>query len=201
MSKICEVEGINAWKVIELCNKHPRVNIHQPGPGVGGHCLAVDPWFIIERNKETAKIIEYARKTNDSMPHHVFKRIETILGSLSKKVITILGVTYKQDIDDMRESPVLELIKLLKRAGCEIRIFDPYVDNTEHIVGNIIDACADSDMLVLAVNHSQFKELDFKGIYGVMNSKNIFDCRNYFSKDKLKEAGFNYYLLGDSCVY
>ncbi len=197
LSKICENEGINVWEVIRLCNKHPRVNIHQPGPGVGGHCLAVDPWFIVERNKELARIIEHSRITNDSMPHHVFNRIELVLGGLQKKTITILGVTYKPDIDDMRESPIIELIELLKHAGYGIKVFDPFVEETEFKADNILDACADSDMLVLAVNHSQFKDMDFKGIYHAMHSKNIFDCRNYLPKDKLKAIGFNYYLLGE----
>ena len=197
LSRICEKEGINAWEVIRLCNKHPRVNIHQPGPGVGGHCLAVDPWFIVERNKELAGIIEHSRITNDSMPRHVFKRIELVLGGLQKKTITILGVTYKPDIDDMRESPIIELIELLKRADYEIKVFDPFVEDTEFKAENIQDACADSDMLVLAVNHSQFKDMDFKSIYNTMHSKNIFDCRNYLPKDKLKAIGFNYYLLGE----
>lgn len=198
LSKICENEGINAWEVIRLCNKHPRVNIHQPGPGVGGHCLAVDPWFIVERNKELAKIIEFSRKTNDEMPHHVFGRIEAILGNIKKKVVTILGVTYKPDIDDTRESPILELVELLEHAGYEIRVYDPFVNETKYKIDNLMDACSDSDMIVLAVNHSQFKDLDFNAIYRLMNNKNIFDCRNYLHKDKLTEIGFNYYLLGNS---
>src|SRR5699024_2573046 len=106
LAKISEEAGINAWDVIELCNKHPRVNIHQPGPGVGGHCLAVDPWFIIEKNPELANIIELSRKTNDNMPGHVLNRIDEILKDVEgTKKVSILGITYKPNIDDTRESP------------------------------------------------------------------------------------------------
>ncbi|HCW03827.1 MAG TPA: UDP-N-acetyl-D-mannosamine dehydrogenase, partial [Clostridium sp.] len=103
LAKLCENLGINAWEVINLCNKHPRVNLHLPGPGVGGHCLAVDPWFIIEKDPETAKIIELGRRTNDSMPAHVLKRIKEIKkeNAISDDLkVTVLGITYKPDIDD-----------------------------------------------------------------------------------------------------
>jgi len=197
LAQICEKEKINVWEVINLCNKHPRVNIHQPGPGVGGHCLAVDPWFIIEKNKELAVIIEQSRRTNDSMPEFVFKKIDGILGSDTKKTVTILGVTYKPDIDDMRESPIVELIELFDHKGYSVKVYDPFVSDLKHGAKNVIDACTNSDMMVLAVNHSQFRNLDYKGIYSAMRLKNIFDCKNFLDYNKLKEKGFNYYLLGD----
>ena len=105
---------INAWEVIELANKHPRVNLHQPGPGVGGHCLAVDPWFIVEKNPDIAKIIELSRKNNDSMPEYIINKIDEILKDIKgTKKISILGITYKPNIDDTRESPIIKLINLL----------------------------------------------------------------------------------------
>jgi UDP-N-acetyl-D-mannosaminuronic acid dehydrogenase len=198
IAKLCKNIGINVWEVIELCNKHPRVNIHQPGPGVGGHCLAVDPWFIVEKDPDTAKIIELARKTNDSMPHYVVEQIKNILQSVrSKKKVTILGITYKPNIDDVRESPIVELINLLEENGeYEISVVDPFVKNFKYKHSNILNATENSDLLILAVNHNQFKDLPLKEIYKQMRNKNFFDLRNFFDEQKVAEEGFKYYLLG-----
>src|SRR5699024_2823338 len=126
---ISEDVGIDAWEVIELCNRHPRVNIHQPGPGVGGHCLAVDPWFIIERVPELAKIIKLSRETNIHMPNHVFSGVEEILSNVEGiKKVTTLGATYKANIDDMRQSPIMELVKVLEKNKYNISIIEPHVN-------------------------------------------------------------------------
>jgi UDP-N-acetyl-D-mannosaminuronic acid dehydrogenase len=115
LAKICENLDINVWEAIKLCNKHPRVNIHQPGPGVGGHCIAVDPWFIVEKQPESAQIINLSRQTNDSMPSHVAARIQEILTGINNPRVTILGVTYKPNVDDMRESPILHLMRFYRK--------------------------------------------------------------------------------------
>lgn len=198
LAKICESMNINAWEVIELSNKHPRVNIHQPGPGVGGHCLAVDPWFIVEKSPELSKIINLSRKTNDSMPMHVLNRIEEILPNEKEtKKITILGITYKPNIDDMRESPILELIELLEKdSKYEINVVDPYVMSHKYIEKNIFKAVENSDILVLGVNHEDFKTLDFKRISSLMNKKEVLDTRNFWDEETIEEAGLNYNLLG-----
>jgi UDP-N-acetyl-D-mannosaminuronic acid dehydrogenase len=199
LAKLCENLNINAWEVIQLCNKHPRVNIHQPGPGVGGHCLAVDPWFIVEKDPETAKIIELARKTNDSMPEHVLHRLKEIKKDNNIKddiKVTILGITYKPDIDDMRESPVMELIELLEEEKFQVSVYDPHVEGYNKNEKTIADACENSDVLVLAVNHSEFKKLPLESIYGVMRNKLIFDTRNFINKETAEGFGFKYYLLG-----
>jgi UDP-N-acetyl-D-mannosaminuronic acid dehydrogenase len=199
LAKLCENLGINAWEVINLCNKHPRVNLHLPGPGVGGHCLAVDPWFIIEKDPETAKIIELGRRTNDSMPAHVLKRIKEIKkeNAISDDLkVTVLGITYKPDIDDMRESPIMELIGMLEEEKINFSVFDPHVENYHKNEKNIADACESSDILVLGVNHKQFKELPLESIYNVMRSKVVFDTRNFLNKSQVEDFGFKYYLLG-----
>ncbi|HLR36294.1 MAG TPA: nucleotide sugar dehydrogenase [Tissierellales bacterium] len=199
LAKISEEAGINAWEVIELCNKHPRVNIHQPGPGVGGHCLAVDPWFIIEKNPELANIIELSRKTNDNMPGHVLNRIDEILKDVEgTKKVSILGITYKPNIDDTRESPILELIDLLdKREGFEINVYDPYIKNHKYQKSSIIEASKDSDLIVLGVNHDVFKNLPLNDMAEVMRNKNFFDTRNFISREDVEKKGFNYNLLGE----
>lgn len=202
LAKICESNGINAWEVIELCNKHPRVNIHQPGPGVGGHCLAVDPWFIIERNPELSNIIRLSRETNDSMPKHILYRIDEILKDLKGiKKVTILGITYKPNIDDTRESPILKLIDLIdERLDYEVSVYDPYVTNHKYHEDNIIKAAKNSDLIVLAVNHNEFKELPLAKMSKVMRNKIIFDTRNFIDRKKVEGEDFIYILLGEEKI-
>lgn len=198
LSKICENTGTDIWEVIKLCNKHPRINIHQPGPGVGGHCLAVDSWFIVEKNPDLARMIKLSREINDSMPQFVFNKIENILKNIkgTKKVI-ILGITYKANIDDTRESPIIDLIKLLEKHNYRISVVDPYVKEFRYKVENVVEAAKDSDLLVLAVNHKNFKELNFDNIAKKMRNKNVLDTRNYFDKNIIENKGFKYYLLGN----
>ncbi len=189
---ICEQMGINAWDVIEFANKHPRVFIHQPGPGVGGHCLAVDPWFIVEKFPEDTKIIRLARETNDLMPMHVFKRLKGILGTLRNKTVTVLGITYKPDIDDLRESPILQLVELLEEIeGITLKLVDPYVSEYRHLTEDVQDALTDTDMIILGVNHHEFSELDFADV-----KVPVLDTRNFLSKESREQLGDNYYLIG-----
>lgn len=198
LAKISENIGINAWEVIDLCNKHPRVNLHQPGPGVGGHCLAVDPWFIVEKVPELAKIIKLSRETNDSMPHYIFEKIEVLLKDIKgKKKVTVLGITYKPNIDDIRESPIVELIKLLEHAGYEISVVDPYVKEYKYLENDIIKACNGSDLVMLAVNHNKFKVLPFEDMKRKMRGNILLDTRNYLDKESLKLNNFNHVLLGN----
>ena len=196
---ICEKAGVNAWDVIELCNKHPRVSIHQPGPGVGGHCIAVDPWFIIEKYPHEAQIMALARQTNDAMPAYVADKIDDILKNISgRKKITMLGITYKPEVDDLRESPILHLLELLKlREDYDISLVDPYVKNRrEHKTEDLLMAAKGSDLMVLGVNHKEFAEIDFRAVSAVMRTKNVLDTRNFLKWDELERLGFHYVLLG-----
>src|SRR5699024_9944440 len=108
LAKVSNELGINALEVIEMANKHPRVNLHTPGPGVGGHCLAVDPYFIIAKAPETAKIINLSRQINNSMPEYVVETAEKLIAKNNGKKITVFGLTYKGNVDDIRESPAME---------------------------------------------------------------------------------------------
>lgn len=198
LAKICENVGINVWEVIKLCNKHPRVNLHQPGPGVGGHCLAIDPWFIIEKNPDLAKIIALSRKTNDDMPRHVLSRIDEILKDIKgTKKVSILGITYKPNIDDMRESPIIKLIELMEeRKDYTISVYDPHVKTHKYQAKDLIDVSKDSDLILLAVNHDTFKNLPLNDMGRVMRNKNLFDTRNFLDKHEVEDKGFRYELLG-----
>ncbi|QUH30140.1 nucleotide sugar dehydrogenase [Vallitalea guaymasensis] len=197
LAMICEQMNINVWDVIKFSNKHPRVNLHQPGPGVGGHCIAVDPWFIVEKFPETAKMITLSRTINDSMPEYVFNKSRKILGTLKDKKVTILGITYKPDVDDMRESPIIELIELLEEvSGITISIHDPYVQDFKYLEKDIYTACKDSDLVILGVNHKLFSDANMDRIYKDMKQANILDTRNFFDEKALVGIGFNYNLLG-----
>lgn len=196
----CEEMGINAWEVIELSNKHPRVNLHQPGPGVGGHCLAVDPWFIVEKQKN-GTLIRQSREINDQMPKHVFNTMRKILEK-DKGKVAILGITYKPNIDDTRESPILKLVDIiLKDSSYKLALHDPYISNENfkygaYMVDSVEEAAKDADLLILGVNHKEYANVDFKLIANAMKTKNIYDTRNFLDLDKLKELGFNTILLG-----
>lgn len=196
LAMICENIGVNVWEAIELCNKHPRVNIHQPGPGVGGHCIAVDPWFIVEKQPNKSRLINLARNTNDYMPHHVTSEILRILDGINDPVITVLGYTYKPNVGDVRESPILKLINILKNRSIEVRACDPHADGGTNLRMSLAKAAEGSDLLILGVHHDEFKDLPLKELANVMRNKNLYDTRNFIPSDKAREAGFNYYLLG-----
>ena len=161
LSMICDESGIDVWELIELANRHPRVNILQPGPGVGGHCLAVDPWFIVDRSPETARLIRTAREVNDSKPKWVLNKIIHAAEKLKAPVIGCLGITYKPDVDDLRESPALEIVRKLKEKEIgEILVSDATLRSCEefelHPMEEVIEK---ADIIVLLVNHSQYSDL------------------------------------------
>lgn len=198
LAKLCETLGVNAWEVIKYANKHPRVNIHQPGPGVGGHCIAVDPWFLVEKAPELAKIIKLSRLTNDSMPEHVSKWVDRIIGNVKgQRKVTILGMTYKPNVDDIRESPIIKLIKLLEEKQITVNIVDPHVAEYKGLEKDVYKAATGSHLLILGVNHNEFADLDFKRLKQVMALPNILDTRNFWDGRQIASQGFNYHLLGD----
>lgn len=197
--KICDNTNINVWDVIEYSNKHPRVNLLEPGPGVGGHCLAVDPWFLVESSPNLSNIIKLSRITNDSMPSYMFYSIEKLIKSTDKnanKKITILGITYKPDVDDIRESPIIELIKILKENNYEISIYDPYVKNYPGIENNLMKCVQGSELLIIGVNHNIFKDINYEKVLKAMEGNLILDTRNFLDKEELEKIGFVYKLIG-----
>ena len=194
LAKMSEELGVNCWEVIKLANQHPRVNILSPGPGVGGHCIALDPWFLVEKSKN-AKLIHQARLNNDSMPEFVMNKIDTILGGLEGKTVALYGVTYKPNIDDVRESPIMHLWSMLGEKG--VKVCDPHAKEKLEKSYDIYEAPKGADIVVLGVNHNQFADVDFAKLTAEMNVKNILDTRNFWDKEKVTAAGANYYLLGD----
>lgn len=173
LSIICETLHINVWELIKLSNRHPRVNILNPGPGVGGHCIAVDPWFIVSSDPENAKIIRTAREVNDGKPHHVVDSVKKAADRFKAPVIACLGLSFKADIDDMRESPAVEIVKELAQSNLgELLVVEPNVKTLptglEGKVSKVElnDALEQSDILLLLVDHKEFKKIPSEKSHG-----------------------------------
>ena len=178
LAKICYELDINCLDVIALANKHPRVNIHQPGPGVGGHCLAIDPYFICAKAPQTAKLISLARSINKSMPDFVVDKVKMILKDQDEAKIAVFGVTYKGNIDDIRESPAIEIVTMLEESY-KVAVYDPHVNNPNYV--SLLEAVTDADMILLLADHNEFKNLDYKQIAKVMKQPILFDTKNMIS--------------------
>jgi UDP-N-acetyl-D-mannosaminuronic acid dehydrogenase len=162
LSIICESLKLNVWELIKLANLHPRVNILKPGPGVGGHCIAVDPWFIVDRLPEESRLIKTARLVNDSKPEFVFERIKKAADRFKKPVIGVFGLSYKQDIDDLRESPALDIAKQVKNANLgNLLVCEPFIkEHPDFELNTAEEVIQKADIIVLLVPHKQFKTID-----------------------------------------
>jgi UDP-N-acetyl-D-mannosaminuronic acid dehydrogenase len=199
-AKIAEEIGINIWEAIDLANKHPRVNILKPGPGVGGHCIAIDPWFLTEET-ENAVIIKTARNINDSMPSHVIDLVKSMVTSIENPKITVLGVAYKANVDDARETPASEIIKEARELGWTVSVVDPYVKQAEFPeLVSIEKGLTDSDCMVLVTNHDKFKEIEPENIKSLMKTRNLVDTRSFLDHDKYENAGFKVKILGNGKI-
>lgn len=176
LAKICYELDINCLDVIQMANKHPRVNIHQPGPGVGGHCLAIDPYFICAKAPDTAKIIRLARDTNKSMPQFVTDKVNMLLNGTENPKIAAFGVTYKGNVDDVRESPSFEIVEMLKAQGFTVQVYDPHVANPEYV--DLDTAVTAADLVVILTDHNEYKNMDHRHIASLMRHPVLFDTRN-----------------------
>ena len=200
-SRLAERFGVNAWEAIEIANRHPRVKILQPGPGVGGHCISVDPWFFVEAASDIAQLIHQARQVNDDQPAYVATKLREHFGELQGKTFAALGVTYKPNVDDMRESPAVEVIHLLREAGAEVRVFDPYIAAAPELEGLLVDsvtaAAAQADAIVLLVHHREFLDLDLADLADVVKQRVVLDTRNVLARQAWESAKFKVLVLGD----
>ena len=195
-AQIAEESEINVWKAIELANKHPRVNLLKPGPGVGGHCIAIDPWFLTESSAR-CRMISLAREINASMPNYVLQLVRELLENAKEPTITVFGVAYKADVDDTRETPALKFIKLAENEGYKIKIFDPFVKGFEYEIMDLENSVKDSDCIVLITDHSVFKSINPEKISALMRRKNVVDCRRVLDKKRWEKAGFKMKVLGE----
>lgn len=174
LSVICDKLGIDVFELIKLANKHPRVNILTPGAGVGGHCLAVDPWFIVEKFPKEANVIREARLINDFKPRFIVNKVDEILKGNKALTVGVLGLAYKPDIDDLRESPAMEIAEILRDKGYKVIACEPNVDSKEvnrfelYSFDKIVEK---ADYLVLTQGHREFKEK-----IEILRNKKIYDC-------------------------
>lgn len=179
LARICRHDNMNVYEIIKICNMHPRVNILQPGPGVGGHCISVDPWFLVGDYPSLAKVIDESMKTNDSQPDFVLNRIYEIMkekGMTDVKRVGLYGLTYKENVDDMRESPTLQLLESQERhLATGLKVYDPFVtkDVVNNQYHNLDEFLADVDMVVIMVKHNEIKEKVEK-----LKDKVVLDCHN-----------------------
>lgn len=182
LSLICDQLHINVWELVRLANHHPRVNILQPGPGVGGHCIAVDPWFIVSSSPENARLIRTAREVNDGKPHYVTGRIEEAALNTAQPVVACLGLAFKPDIDDLRESPAMEIVQLLaQRKIARLLVVEPHVsqrpaafdglDSVEFVP--LHEALERSNVVAMLVNHREFYGITKQQLEG----KRVIDTR------------------------
>ena len=183
LSLISDSLKLDIWEVIRLANRHPRVNVLSPGPGVGGHCIAVDPWFIVGAAPELSRLIKTAREINDGKPHHVANQVIKTSERFRSPTIACLGLTFKANVDDVRESPAVEVVELLAKALPEVDIVlaDPYVDEVPYSLSaypnlrleRASEAVDNADIVVLLVEHDQFKPLGHTRLGG----KVVYDTR------------------------
>jgi UDP-N-acetyl-D-mannosaminuronic acid dehydrogenase len=164
LAKICRHDNMDVYEIIKICNMHPRVNILQPGPGVGGHCISVDPWFLVGDYPSLAKVIDESMKTNDGMPDFVLNRIYEIMKENNMTDISkvgLYGLTYKENVDDCRESPTLQLLESQERhLATGLKVYDPWVkkDMVKNQYHDLDSFLSDVDMVVIMVGHSELKE-------------------------------------------
>ncbi len=179
LAKICRHDNMDVYEIIRICNMHPRVNILQPGPGVGGHCISVDPWFLVGDYPSLAKVIDESMKTNDSMPDFVLNRIYEIMnerGMTDIDRVGLYGLTYKENVDDMRESPTLQLLESQKRHLARgLKVYDPFIkeDVVEDQYHDLDEFLNDVDFVVIMVKHDEMKEQMDK-----LKGKVVLDCHN-----------------------
>ncbi len=192
-SLMAEEMGINVWEAIELANKHPRVDILKPGPGVGGHCIAIDPLFLVEKSSKS-RIVTLAREINDFMPVHVIHLTGEMLQGIKDPTITLLGLAYKANVDDTRESPAFKIKRAAESEGLNVKIYDPLVKDYPGNASTIEDAVKDSDCLVLVTDHDIFKEINPQSL--PVRSRNLIDTRNILDHALWRKAGYKVKVLG-----
>ena len=200
LAQIAEKLDVNIWEAIKLANYHPRVNVHFPGPGVGGHCIAVDPWFLVELGGEQAQIIHLSRTTNDSMPAFTAQKTQSLLNQakVAGGKVAVLGLAFKGNVDDMRESPSTHVISELQNLGLDVISYDPHITTNKHATQtqSLEEAVTEADILVVLTDHNEFKEL----APATLNPRHkiVFDTKNCLDRTAWEQAGFNHHLLGDA---
>jgi UDP-N-acetyl-D-mannosaminuronic acid dehydrogenase len=199
-SRLADRFGINIWEAVSLANKHPRVKILNPGPGVGGHCISVDPWFLVEAAPDITPLIHTARKVNDGQPEYVVKLVKRALGSLKNRKIAVLGLSYKADVDDMRESPAVEAAHLLVQEGAKVKAFEPYKTTAQipglDLVESLAEVFTDAEAILVLVAHTPIRTLEPDVVARLTPARVVIDTVNTWPEDKWTAGGFKVFQLG-----
>ena len=199
-SRLAERFGTDVWQAIAIANRHPRVNILNPGPGVGGHCIGVDPWFLVEAAPDLTPLIRTARQVNDSQPGFVVDLIRRAAGELRGTHVALLGLAYKADVDDLRESPAIEVANLLVAAGASVSAFEPYKPSFQlpgiAACATLEEAIHQASAIVLLVGHTSLKGLEPEWVAEKSIARVVVDAINGWSPSSWESAGFSYYCLG-----
>ena len=193
--------GVDVWEAIQLANRHPRVRILNPGPGVGGHCISVDPWFLVEAAPDISPLIRTARTVNDEQPHYVVEMMKQSLGNLKDRKIAALGLSYKEDVDDLRESPAIEICRLLSAEGAFVTAYEPYKPDFQskdfETTSTLAAAIHEAEILVLLAGHTALRNLEPFVLAQLTPAREIVDCRNAWKAEAWRSFGFRVYRLGD----
>jgi UDP-N-acetyl-D-mannosaminuronic acid dehydrogenase len=200
-ARLAERMGIDVWEAIDLANRHPRVSVLRPGPGVGGHCISVDPWFLVESAPDLTPLIRQARLVNDGQPGWLVSQLELALDGVEAKTVAALGLAYKQDVDDLRESPAIEVVRQLVSRGAHVRTFEPIAPTAAvegaQAAATLDEALAGADALLLLVDHQPFRALDPIAVAKAMKGRWVFDARGILRpRAAWRQAGFRLYVLG-----
>jgi UDP-N-acetyl-D-mannosaminuronic acid dehydrogenase len=190
---VCRSLGVDVWEAIRLANLHPRVNFLRPGPGVGGHCIAVDPYFVVEAAPDLTQLIQAARRVNRRMPLHVIDLFNELTRGTHIRKIAILGASYKANVGDDRESPAIEIAHLLAETGAEIAIHDPYVRKYDQPVENVLTG---ADVILLLTDHRVYQEIDPTTAGAAMAQLLLLDTRGHLKAADWRAAGFKVVQLG-----
>jgi UDP-N-acetyl-D-mannosaminuronic acid dehydrogenase len=198
LAVLCEDLEVDAWEVIRLANKHPRVDILNPGPGVGGHCIPIDPQFLADAHPFATELIQTARRVNARMPNHIVRRVRDHVPSGVGRKIALLGASYKADVDDSRESPSEKLVTLFEEHDFETAVFDPIARGFTHGLAPSLEAAVEgADAVVLVVGHRIFEKIDPTKIGPHMQHRLLVDARNFFDAAAWSAAGFIVETLGN----
>jgi UDP-N-acetyl-D-mannosaminuronic acid dehydrogenase len=201
-SRLADKFGVDVWEAISIANLHPRVKILSPGPGVGGHCISVDPWFFVEAAPEITSLIYHSRQVNDAQPHFVVETIKRALGSLKGKKITALGLAYKPDVDDLRESPANEVVQILQHEGAQVKAWEPFKPEANmpgiDMASSLEAAIKEADAIVLLVKHAEFLKFNPLEIAKKTSARIVVDTVNGWKKESWENAGFTLLRLGNN---
>lgn len=205
-ARLAEKLGVDVWEAISLANLHPRISILSPGPGVGGHCISVDPWFFVEAAPELTSLIYNARQVNDAQPHFVVEKVKQAFHAqaaeslMNGKKIAVLGLAYKPDVDDLRESPAAQIVHLLQNEGALVKAWEPFKPDAKmngiQMATDLYDAIRDADAILLLVKHSEFAKLKPQQLVSQTKARIAMDTVNAWNVDEWQKAGFQLFRLG-----